>query len=306
MTFAPRHSGAAFLPLHGEGKTPSIKKALDAYIDSEKALDVQANGDIVEIIETAYDRAAKTLALLIHRASPSASDPAYRKKARAAAGKKPLTKFTIRNTVRNKGEEPSVSAHLVIREKNVKLGKYRAVLEEIPGINMAVVRQIMAKALFDYTFEFAKKGKQETTYTTVKAEGLKSETMESALKKGEIDYVTLVRQAKPDFVDAHGIFVPRTETMMLKVTQQITPVNFKGLMSALFTKAKAAGWEQFNIDISLDDKRTKTVKLDKEQDAKELLFVRSEQVAFDKELSQCAPSLSQPIVIKATALASKA
>lgn len=302
---APRNPNAAFLPLVAEGATPNIRDALTVQIEAEKALDVQSNGDIVELMEVQHIPASKALVLLFHRASPNAADPAYRKKAAAEAGKKPAEKFTIRTSVKNRGEEQSVSAHLVIREKDAMRGAYRAVLEEIPGISMAVVREIIAKALYDYPYEFMKRGNPVQTYSTVKALGLKSETMEGALEKGEIDFVTLVRPAKPKFVDAEGIFEPTTETMKLRVKQKITPQNYKDSISSLFKNAKENGWEQFNIDIALDDNRKRTVKVEKDQEAKELLFVRSEQLSFKQEIPVLSAHINEYVASTAIGIAGK-
>lgn len=139
----------------------------------------------------------------------------------------------------------------------------------------------------------------------MKALGLKSETMEGALRKGEIDYVTLVRPANPKFVDAEGIFEPTTETMKLRVKQKITPQNYTDSISKLFKSAKENGWEQFNIDIALDDKRKRTVKVEKDQEAKELLFVRSEHAAFKKEIPVCSARINENVAEKAIDIAGK-
>lgn len=161
LILAPRSSTAAFLPMVADGAMPNIKDALVTQIEAEKALDVQSNGDIVELMEIRHVQASKALVLLFHRASPDAADPAYRKRAVAEAGKKPAEKFIIRTSVKNQGEVQSVSAHLIIRERDASKGAYRAVLEEIPGISMAVVREIIAKALYDYPYEYVKRGNRQ-------------------------------------------------------------------------------------------------------------------------------------------------
>lgn len=299
LSFHPRHKNAAYLPLDADDKNYSVRDALQQHIDSEKALEVQANGDIVELMEVKYRPSEKALVLLFHRASPNAAEPAYRKKARARAGKK----VTIRTVTKQDGEEQSVSAHLTIKIDPIKKGVYRAILEEIPGISMGITRQIIAKALFDYPYTFRRSGKELDTYTVIKAEGLKSETMENALKEGHINFITLVRPAEPEFVDSRGMFEPTTETMRIRVRQEIDGKSFRETVAGLFSKAKEAGWQQFNVDVEFDDRRRRTVKLEKDQEAKEILFVRSELASFSRELPVCTDSIIPEVVQKAMSIA---
>ncbi|RUV98189.1 hypothetical protein EOA75_01235 [Mesorhizobium sp. M1A.F.Ca.IN.022.07.1.1] len=170
---------------------------------ADKALEVQPNGDIVELMEVVYDSRAQALVLLFHRASPHAAEPIYRRKARLEAGD---TKVTVRKAEKLEGEEQSVSAHVIIYDVSIRPGTYRAALEEIPGISMAVVKRIIGQALHDYQYAFERKKKRVDTYSTFKPVGVPSESLSGALKGGTLSYVTLVRPAKADFVDADGLF----------------------------------------------------------------------------------------------------
>lgn len=295
MTFAPRHRGAEYLPLDAAANQYSVRDALQARIKAELAMDVQPNGDIVELMEAEYRPAKQALVLLFHRASPNAADPAYRKKARARAG----VKVTVRDAVKEKGEEQSVSSHLVVHDKPTRAGVFPCALEEIPGISMGTVRKIVGDALAEYKYDLTRGKQVISTYSVVKAEGIKSETMTGALKTGHINWVKLVRPANPDFVDAEGIFQPVNEEMKLRVRGEITSENWMEKLSALVSAAKKQGWQDFNVDVELDDKRKRTVKLDRDQEAKEILFVRSEQVQLEKSISPCSVEISDQIVEKA-------
>lgn len=300
FTFAPRHKDAPQLPLTNDKKKSfSIADALQANIDAEKALEVQPNGDIVELMEVKHQPKEGALVLLLHRASPNAADPIYRKKARAKAGKK----VTVRQAVKDADEEQSVSAHVVIVEAKNPKGAYQAALEEIPGISMAVVRRLISNALREYPYNFQKGKKQIETYVSFKPVGVKSESMDNALKKGQVNFVTLSRPAKPEFVDADGLFRPEQEVLRLRVIGRIDGKNWKTVFSNLLGKARKDGWADFKVDIDLNDHRNRTVKIDRDEEAKEILFIRSETADFKTALPACSVDIVPEVVKKAVLIA---
>lgn len=294
FSFAPRHTGAPHLPIFADANEFSIFDALKSRVEAEKALEVQPNGDIIELMEVEHDAKGKALKMLFHRASPDAAEPTYRKKARQKAG----TKVTVRKAEKQEGEEQSVSAHLIVLDDLIRQGTHQAALEEIPGISMAVVRRIIGQALHDYEYDFERKKKQINTYSTFKPVGVPSETLSGALKGGTLSYITLVRPAKADFVDADGLFHPQTETMRIRVEGEVTSGNWRDHLPAMFRKAKAAGWTDFSVDLELDDNRRRTVKLDKQDEAKEVLFIRSDELNFETELDVCSVNIVDEVVTK--------
>ena len=167
---------------------------------------------------------------------------------------------------------------------------------------MAVVRRIIGHVLSEYQYDFVRKKKPINTYSTFKPVGVPSETLSGALKGGSLSYVTLVRPAKADFVDADGLFQPQTETMRIKVQGEVTSDNWRDYLPGFVRRAKAAGWTDFSVDLELDDERRRTVKLDREDEAKEVLFVRSEELQFQTELDACAVEIVQEVVVKALEL----
>lgn len=292
LRFSPKHGSAPHLPLINPEDEFSVLDALKKRIDAEKALEVQSNGDIVELMNVEHDQEKNALVLLFHRASPDAAEPAYRKKAREAEGKK----VTVRASTKEEGEEQSVSAHLIISLVPKSQGVYRSALEEIPGVSMSSVKRVIGKALYDYPYQYAKKKEVKATYCVFRPEGVKSETMTNALKDGYINYVTLTRQAAPDFVDAGGMFQPMREEMKLRVVGEITPDNWREKFGRLLGLAKNKGWEDFNIEINLPDKRSRTIKMEKDEEAKEILFVKSELAAFKEELPACTTEVIKEVI----------
>src|SRR5262249_22917973 len=153
-----------------------------------------SNGDIVEIAEIKLNKQNGTLTFLMHRASPDAADPNYRKK----VGRK----ITVRSAEKLEGEEQSVSAHLIMSTTPLQSGDYSVFLEEIPGISLSLIQPIFSRALNEYKYSFKdKKGKDDETYTVLKSIGVKDETVSNALKGGAFGYITLVRPARSKFID---------------------------------------------------------------------------------------------------------
>ncbi|MFU0502982.1 hypothetical protein [Pseudaminobacter sp. NGMCC 1.201702] len=298
FSFTPRHAGAPYLPLFADANDYSVFDALSVRASEERALEVQPNGDIVELMEVAYHPEQKALNMLFHRASPDAAEPTYRKKARERAGKR----VTVRKAQKQEGEEQSVSAHLIVSDNPIRLGTYGAALEEIPGISMTVVKRIIGQALHDYQYDFERKKKQIDTHSVFKSTGVPSETLTSALRSGNLNYVTLVRPAKADFIDGDGLFRPQTETMRIKVEGEITSDNWQNLLPGFVKRARAAGWTEFSVDLELDDRRRRTVKLDRQDEAKEVLFVRSDELRFKSELDVCAVDIVDEVAAKALKL----
>lgn len=296
----PRHKDAPRLPLWADPKTAfSVYDALKRRIDAEKALEVLSNGDILELMSVDYLAKEKALVVLIHRASPNAADPSYRKKAREASGKK----IVLRHTTKDEGEDQTVSAHLVIADITLKSGAKPAALEEIPGISMAAVRRLVSIAMNEYTYTFKRGKKEIETSSSFTPQGVKSETMTNALKKGHLGFVTLSRPAKSTVADADDPFKEDREVLRLRVKGEIDHTNWKKIFSAFVVKAKAKGWEDFKVDINLDDNRSRTVRIDRDDEASEILFIRSEQANFKTALLSCSEEYVQEVVEKALKIA---
>ncbi len=270
IALGARKRTAPVLPLVAEAENYSVLDAIKDKLGKDKASVKQHNGDIVELVKVKHIPEKAIVVLLFHRASPDAADPSYRKKEDG--------KLTVRIADKDFDEEQSVSAHLIIRSIPCK-DNYHAVLEEIPGLSMATVREVIGTILHDYPYQFEKKGtKEDTTYCTVKAEGIKSETVADALRTGRASWITLTRPAPPEYIDGDGLWIPTSNVMKLRVKGIITEGNWRDKIGNLLSIAKNDGWEKFNVEISLSDQRTRQVSLDRDQDAKEILFVKADRV----------------------------
>lgn len=287
-----RHKLGVPLPFTAGDGEYSVVDALRHAQKNGNASNQQPNGDTVELIKIEVLERIGAIVLLFHRSSPDAADPMYRKRETGA--------MTLRQAEKAKNEEQTVSAHLVIENKARKRGLYRAALEEIPGISLSVVQAILSPILRDYKYGFEdKRGDDQETYSTLKVEGVKSESLTEALKTQTLNYLTLSRETTADAIDGDGIVEPMNEKMKFKILGEPSSLKWRKKLDAWVKNARAAGWEEVSLDLSLEDDRNRTVKLDRDKEATEILFVRSEQITVKGELKPCSLNVVQEFVKEA-------
>lgn len=287
------------LPMVGGADDYSV---LDAFRLADRASKLHAkqpNGDDVEIAAIEHDAKSGVLTLLFHRSSPDAADPSYRKKVKQTVA--------LRHSSKLQGEDQAVSAHLVILTKPMSPGLYQVALEEIPGLSMSVIKPIIAVALREYPYSFTnKKGDDQETYSSIKAEGVKSEALSNALtKQSSLDYLVLTRSIAPDAPDSEGIAEPQSERVRYKIIGDPRTDGWKAGFRNFVTRAREADWDDISIQISLEDERHRTIKIDRSEEASEILFVRSEQVRVSKELKPCTADVLDCLVKAAVSLMQK-
>lgn len=286
-----RKNKAPSLPIVDKKGEYSVWAALEAAYARDEASVTAANGDIVEIVEIKHDPKTETLTLLFHRASPDAADPDYRKKNGRTV--------TVRTADRDDDEEQSVSCHLIISTKKRKDGSYDVFLEEIPKLSLSLVQPIISRALNEYKYDFIdEKGKSQETYTVVKSVGVRDETVSNALKGGHLGYITLVRPADASFVDGSD-FEAVSERMRIRIKKEIKPKEWIAKVGKLALGARAKGWEDFQIDLHMSDDRKKTVKVERGEEGKEIVFVRSEQISVSRDLPVCSTNVRKDLVAAA-------
>ena len=294
----PRHKAAVFLPMIAAVREYSIVDAIKTGWEAGKSAALQSNGDTVEIVDLEVREDQGVVVILFHRSSPDAADPMYRKREKK--------KISLRQADKDQDEEQSVSAHFIVEIAPKTQGTFRAALEEIPGISLAVVQAIIAPILRDYSYEFSdKKGKDIDTYSVLKVEGIKSESLVEALKTQTLNYITLTRTVMLDAPDGEGIIEPMNEKMRYRVIGNPADPNWTERLEGFVKRARGQGWEDVCLDISLDDQRHRTVKIDRDQEAKEILFVRSEQVSVATELKPCTATILDEMVIKGIGVIAK-
>lgn len=210
--------------------------------------------------------------------------------------------MTVRTVAKEKDEEQSVSCHLVIKTKLNAKNVYDVFLEEIPHLPITVIQQILVRALNEYTYEFTdEKNRKNETYTILKSVGVKDESVSDALKGGYLGYITLSRPADAPFVDGKD-FEAVSERMRIKIKSEIDGKSWIAKIGALAKGARDRGWDDFQFDVHMDDDRTRTVKLERGDEGKEILFIRSEKIFVKKDLQVCSIEVRDDLVSAAIAI----
>ncbi|MGR8962056.1 hypothetical protein ACU8MP_14620 [Rhizobium leguminosarum] len=289
LTFRPRHDLGATLPLLKDDGALSIEEALEEAVAAGKAEIIQPNGDVVSLVKVGRG-AEKSLVLLFHRDRPDAPDPTYRRYENGAR--------KLRNGQKDDNEEQTYSAHLILMAEPLAANKYRSALEEIPGLSFSTIVQVIREVLTAFVYEYKdKRGEVQQTYTCVRYEGIKSANFEEALAKGVLN-IKLSRRTDVTFLDAEGIIEPGRDTATLKIKADLDAPSL--MEKLLFWKQKAAdnGWHEFSVDIDAGHNRQRTIKLERTDEAKEVLFVRSEQITVDTTLAAAEVDIVPEMVTK--------
>lgn len=287
LRIKPRAKFAAPLPLIGGKGDWCVINALRLAKKNGRAVAPQSNGDTIELIEIKHMPEHNVLVLLFHRSSPNAADPAYRKKAN--------DKITLRQTKKAADEEQAVSCHLVVSTKE-KGGYYQSALEEIPSLSATAALSIVGRILQDYRYPYTKNKKSLETNSVFRIEGVKAESLTDALKKkGHLEYLTLVRTSPCDAPDASGIAEPQTERIKYKIIGDPRSSKWKTRFRE-FVEGTKADWDQVQIGLLLEDDRHRTINVDRETEASEILFVRSHLELIGEDLNPCSLDIVESVV----------
>ncbi len=298
LTLTPRHKAASTLRLVDKAGMPSLLVAVRALIKQGKAHRLLGNGDTIEVAATEHDEGKGLVTILFHRVRPNAPDPTYRRKNK--------TGLSVRQAVRDHDEDQSVSANLVISTKSFSPNRYRAVLEEVPGLSIASVMPLISLAMREYTYGYKdSKGEQGTSYTVIKATGDKSENVDGALKKGRINLLTLVRPAPAAMKDASGLFKPKEQRLEVSIDRSLKDASILERVETYIKNARKEGWKEFDVELQFEDERRRTLTIEREEEAREIMFVRAVEVTVKNELLPCAAKPVDELIAKMATLAKK-
>lgn len=289
FTFNARNKLGVPLPLLKQPNLPSIEGVLRQRMGAGAAKEKQPNGDMIDLVQISQQ--ATGLVLLFHRANPDAADPTYRRFVNGDIQLRPGTKAH--------DEEQAVSAHLIILPDPVVANRYNVAIEEIPGLSASSLVHIIRDALTEFKYSYTdKNGEVKETYTSIKHEGVKSASLTDALEKSRFLDVKLSRPGTVDFLDADGVLAPGKQHATLRIVAELDSKTY--MEKVMFWRSKAAenGWTDFSVDIELEDKRKRTIQIDKGAEAKEIFFVRSDYVGVTKPLSVCTLVMHQELVSK--------
>jgi hypothetical protein len=179
---------------------------------------------------------------------------------------------------------------------------YPAILEEVPGLSRTYVQTLLHDIVQTVRYAYTdKRGQEKETYTIVEFHGQKSEKIGGALKEQSIvPSVTLVRPGNIKGLDAEGLVVPREERMKLLIRAK--PVQTLGILKKIQSWMKTHDWPKLLVEMHMPEERTRLVQLAREQDAADILFIRSVPIDVKTPLEACTDTINEELVAKAQAL----
>lgn len=301
IRLTPKNKSAPILPLIPKNAgDPSVLHALQIAVKNGVAAEKLANNsDNIELVVPLHDTTNHTLTLLFHLSSPNAADPSYRRKVQGQLSVRATKKLSA-------DEEQAVSAHLVISTKPESPGVYKAVLEEVKGLSITNIATLIRRILTGYGYQYLdRKQKAQETYCVFKMEGEKSESLTSALKKkSSLNYIQLARTTNVDAPDSGGIAEPQSERLRYRIVgDPRSPDWLKKFQS--FISGVQATWDDVYLEMEMDDTKHRTVKLEREKQASEIMFVRSEQITLSKDANPCTMVVVPEIIAEARKIMAK-
>ena len=272
-----------------------VREILENAIKKGKASLVLKNKDVVRLTAVDVRERDKIAVMLFRRSDPEAATPIFEdEKTRA-----------LRKSDKKPGEAIAVSAHMFVRIGMIEDAahpSYRAILEEVPGLSRTYVQTLLHDIVKEIRYSYTdKRGEKKETYTIVEFHGQKSEKIGGALKEQSVvPSVTLVRPGSIKGLDVEGLVVAREERMKLLIRAH--PDQTLGILKKIQTWMKGHDWPRLLVEMHMPEERTRLVQLAREQDASDILFIRSVPVDVEKPLEACTATVNEELVAKAQAL----
>lgn len=282
----PQRDQGPALSLVAAGRQLDVADIVQSAIDKGTAQLILKQNDAITITKLDLSR-SKIGVMLFRRSDPDAATPIFEHR---------KTK-KLRPADKREDEAEAISAHLFIDlvPLEAEYPTYRTIMEEVPGLGrsymQAILKELLGKSRYSYTDT---RNETRETYTIPEFRGLPSESLGEALKTGEIKYVELVRPPKVQGLDTAGL-IPHPERMRLTVKATSRPAMLAAIDRIMVWSAKH-DWPRLRVRIGTDDQRSRVVDIAREQDAADVLFVRSEPVETKKPLAQCTEDVNDELV----------
>jgi hypothetical protein len=290
IEFSARHKKGAPLRLVAPGKEMDVFSAIQEAIDDDTAKYEITNDDIVRITKVEKVEGGKVIAVLFRRRNESIAMQVLEHK----------TTKKLREPEKAKEESPVDSCHLFIRIEPEK-GRphaHRVVLEEVPGIGRTYVHHLLRIVLHGVEYEYADaKNNIGMTYTVVKFEGMPSETLAAALKGGGMNYLELERAPDLAGLDNEGI---SARPIVLRLTVKAEAKNRMALVTNVRAWGKAHNWPDLRVQVRTSEDKTRVVKVAREADAGDTLFLKAELVQTKGEMKPATDEINKELAQHAT------
>jgi hypothetical protein len=278
-----------------DAKYLDVREILEEAIKKNKASLVLKNNDVVRLTTMDVRPKDKIAVLLFRRSDPEAATPIFEDESTRK----------LRKSDKRPNEAIAVSAHMFVRIGAIEDAAhptYQAILEEVPGLSRTYVHTLLHDIVKDVRYEYTdKRGERKETHTLVEFHGQKSEKIGGALKgQSIVPSVTLIRPGNVKGLDVEGLVVPREQRMKLMIRAK--PAQTLGILKKIQAWMKDHDWPKLLVEMHMPEERTRLVELAREQDAADILFIRSVPIDVKTPLEACTDAINEELVAEAQAL----
>lgn len=284
LVLKPRRSVGAAVPLYEPLPKLSAYSLIADAVNKKSALMKVGIGESVRISHVEVRPADGMIVLMFRRRNPNASTQVYED-----------TEANIREANRGPLEDPAISAHLFIQIKqhSGSVISHRAIMEEVPGLGSSYMRTVMDDVVKSYEYDAKdKRGQIIKTATKVEFFGVPSRSLNDAISKNGFDFIELVRTPDVSGLDTAGLTV-RPERLRFYPARSTR--GDKDVFKRVHDWAKKNSWNDMSVQVKELDK-SKVVRVDREEDAANVLFVRAELVRSKSDIGSCTDVVNDELV----------
>lgn len=240
-----------------------------------------------------FDHTNNIVMMLIHYFDKNVSDPVFGH----------LETGSLRQESKLEGEGIAVSAHLafsLIPTKD-KINYYETILEETPGVNRSRLAEFFTsefKTVSDFIFEH--NGSMVHSRPKLNMSGHLSKGLEEDLKEGKFIGIDLIKYESKDQLDEDSVLIPKKHILELAVRKGSKVSNNKYIDIVQSTLNRHRGdYDDFIVKFKQKNNRQKSVTIESRiENAKEVLYTKSEEVQLTFPIDQCVDSFNNEITEK--------
>ena len=288
LRFRAQRSKGLPLELQADGKKDDVQHVIETFYKANKAAQEIAKDDVIRLIKVDFRNDKGIAILLFQRSDPRGSTQMYEHRETRK----------IRVSDREPLESITVSTHVFVRLKKVVKSHttYNTIIEEADGLSRTHILHFLNYLLLQFKYTYNdKNGDHKETFCQCDIIGHASETMQAAMKEGVVRTVTLVKPGELKGLDEQN-GVPADQIMPIKIRSSENVIErIRGIRKL----ADEAGWQDVRVKIDFPLNKSRTVALEREQDAAQTLFVRSLEINLKKPLSSFTNTISEELVGKA-------
>ena len=286
-----RGKGAPLRLIREVGDENDVEQVLEQAFRGGKAEVKIKDDDVIELSRLSFRRDQGVAILLLQRGDPEGITPMFKHR---------KTK-EVRPSDRTEDDLIAHSCHIIIKLEPEKINPptYRVAIEETVGISKTYIssffRHVLAAA--PYTSN-DRRGEEVEAVCTSDLNGHPSESVEEAMHQGVIRQVQLIKPGELEEFDSEHVEV-NSIIQQLKIKGK-----GKAAMDALIDiwNKNRANWSEMRVQVQSLEKKSRIIHIDREEDAAQALFVKSEFVPLAKKIDVCCAEIHEDLVLKARAI----